>query len=146
MLEVERPLVWRCGVSAPAFTSQLSALRPECRGCPVQAPAQDRWPRGLQVVSYGLLLPDQGHGRDTGRPRGHMLPPSWTLWVQDADKWASLFGTNDIDQYHIIVVSWPGVNVVKRGAEKTGEKCCLTFCKFHSYYFPMILCVWQVVH
>ena len=51
-----------------------------------------------------------------------MLPPSWTLWVQDADKWASLFGTNDIDQYDIIVVSWPGVNVVKQGAEKKQEK------------------------
>ena len=76
LLEVERPLVWRCGVSAPAFTSQLSALelRPEW-WLPRAGSGPGQVAEGLQVVSYGLLLPNQraraGHRRTLGT---HVVP------------------------------------------------------------------------
>ena len=76
LLEVERPLVWRCGVSAPAFTSQLSALelRPEW-WLPRAGSGPGQVAEGLQVVSYGLLLPNQraraGHRTTLGT---HVAP------------------------------------------------------------------------
>ena len=69
LLEVERPLVWRSGVSAPAFTSQLSAASSDqSGGCPVQAPAQDRWPRGYRWSPMGCCCQPEGTGRTEENP------------------------------------------------------------------------------
>ena len=82
LLEVERPLVWRSGVSAPAFTSQLSAASSDQSGAaPRAGSGPGQVAEGLQVVSYGLLLPTRGHGQDRGEPLGHMFSPSGTLRV-----------------------------------------------------------------
>ena len=95
-MEVERPLVWRGGVSAPAFTSQLSA--PAVR----DPPHHSARPRtggkgGLQVVSYGRTEPNQrarvGHRTTL---LGHMLLPPETQ-VLDAYMAIYLLRNTDIN-------------------------------------------------
>ena len=78
LLEVERPLVWRCGVSAPAFTSQLSALelRPEW-WLPRAGSGPGQVAEGLQVVSYGLLMPNQRARAGHRTTLGTHVAPFW---------------------------------------------------------------------
>ena len=95
-MEVERPLVWRGGVSAPAFTSQLSAAA--VRDPPHHsAPAQDRWQRG---ATGGLLWAAEPNQRARVGHRttllGHMLFPSETQ-VLDAYMAISLLRNTDIN-------------------------------------------------
>ena len=72
---------------------------------------------GLQVVSYGLLLPNQraraGHRITLGT---HVAPSG------SGTKTLGLLFFELIGQYRIILVSWPGVNVVKWAVERTTEK------------------------
>ena len=111
LLEVERPLVWRCGVSAPAFTSQLSALelRPEW-----WLPRAGSGPGQVaeEGATGGLLWAAAAQPEGTGGTQDNpwdtccpLLGQHCSLWVHDADTGTSLFRTNDIDQYRIIVVS-----------------------------------------
>ena len=118
----------------------IPALRAGAQTRVVAAPCRLRPRTGGRGATGGLLWAADAQPEGTG---GTQDNPWDTCCPLLGHSGTSLFRANDINQYRIFVLSWPGVNVIKlRVPIKQGENVAsINDRVYHSYYFPMILCL-----
>ena len=117
----------------------IPALRAGAQTRVVAAPCRLRPRTGGRGATGGLLWAADAQPEGTG---GTQDNPWDTCCPLLGHSRTSLFRANDINQYRIFVLSWPGVNVIKlRVPGKQGENVafinlCLSFILFsHDFVF-----------